>query len=179
MPGILADILSLMQHIESFNDDSKFIRLDRCLCCGRASPQLHGCYPRKADRSIAPEESLNPILIQRYYCSGCRRTCSVLPECLPPFRWYLWEVAQDALALMLMGKSLRAIAQVIVPSRRTIGRWINRFKEQFRLHKDVLCNHATDLGRTTVFTDFWRDCLDQVSLAQAMRLCHVAGVAIP
>ena len=179
MAGILADIFSLIQYSESFRDKSKLNRLDRCLCCGSARPQLHGCYPRKADRSGTCNESLNPILIQRYYCSACQRTCSVLPECLPPLRWYLWVVQQAALVLLLAGKSLRAIAQEVMPSRRTIGRWINRFKEQFRLHKDALCSHTADLGRATGFADFWQACLDQISLAQAMRLCHVAGVTIP
>jgi transposase-like protein len=179
MAGILADILSLIQYSELFKDKSRDHRLDRCLCCGKARPQLHGCYPRKADRSGASDESLNPIWIQRYYCPACQRTCSVLPECLPPLRWHLWAIQQAALVLLLAGKSLRAIAQEISPSRRTIGRWMNRFKEQFRLHKDVLCHHVTDLGRTTGFTDFWQACLGQISLAQAMRLCHVAGATIP
>ena len=65
MQGILAGIMSLMQHKES--QKLKQQRLERCLCCGRSFPWLHGCYPRKADRSSNQEESLNPILIQRYY----------------------------------------------------------------------------------------------------------------
>lgn len=175
MVGILAGVLSLLQH----QNAQEGYRLERCLCCGRANPHLHGRYPRKADRSNKSKGSLNPIFVQRYYCPECQRTSSVLPECIPPRRWYLWEVQQIALALLLTGKSLRATAQEIMPSRHTIGRWLNRFKAQWRLHKDVLCNHFADLGRTIDFDDFWQACFGQITLAQAMRLCHVAGALVP
>lgn len=177
MVGILAGILSLLQYQNDMNEEQH--RLERCLCCGRADPHFHGRYPRKADRSNKSGDSLNPILIQRYYCPECQKTCSALPECVPPRRWYLWEVQQVTLVLLLAGQSLRAIAKAVAPSRRTIGRWINRFKEQWHLHKDVLCNHFADLGRTINFNDFWMTCLGQISLAHAMRLCYVARVFIP
>jgi transposase-like protein len=178
MVRILANILSLIQHQQLTKEDKSKYRLENCLCCGKAKPHLHGGYPRKADRSTNSSESLNPIIIQRYYCPDCRRTCSILPECIPPRRWYLWEIQQIALMLLISGKSLRAVANVVIPSRRTIGRWINCFKEQFHFHKDVLCNHITELGRTIGFADFWQACLGHFSLAQAMRLCYVAGVPV-
>ena len=178
MGRIVAGILSLMQHQDTRSEQERY-RLDRCLCCGRAHPQLHGGYPRKADRASKSGGSLNPIFIQRYYCPSCQRTCSSLPECIPPRRWYLWEVQQVALALVLAGRSLRAIAEAILPSRHTISRWIKRFKEQWPFHKDVLCNHFADLGLAIDFNEFWQACLNQVALAQAMRLCHAAGVLVP
>jgi transposase-like protein len=177
MLHILADIMSLMQYKQS--QELNQHRLERCLCCGKQYPWLHGCYPRKADRSSNQEESLNPILIQRYYCPGCHKTCSVLPECIPPHRWYLWEIQQIALMLILKGASFNSTAKEIIPSRHTISRWIARIKEQFHLHKDTLCNHIIDLGRTIGFADFWQACLGHFSLAQAMRLCHVAGLPVP
>lgn len=177
MVHILAGILSLMQHKQS--QELNPHRLERCLYCGRLRPWLHGYYPRKADRSISQDDSLNPVFIQRYYCPGCRRASSVLPECLPPHRWYLWEVQQLALMLVLAGTSLCAAAKEIAPSRCTIGRWVSRFKEQLHLHKDVLCGHFIDLGQHVGFGAFWQACQDKISLAQAMRLCHVAGVPVP
>ena len=178
MAGILADILTLIQYQEMYIKDTKQPRLERCLCCGKAKLHRHGSYPRKADRS-GESESLNPIFIQRYYCPECRRTCSALPECMPPYRWYLWEVQQAALTLLLAGKSVYAASKVIAPSRHTIARWWTRFHERFRLHKDILCNHIADLGRTIAFSDFWINCLQEIPLSKAMRLCHVAGAFIP
>jgi len=177
MPWILSDIVSLAQYLAIFSKGE--LNKGRCLHCGKLGLWRHGCYLRKADRSSQSNQSLNPVYIQRYYCPDCGRTCSVLPECIPPHRWYLWEIQQMALSLLLAGKSLRAIGQKITPSRRTIGRWVNRFKEQLFVHKDTLCNHIIDLGRTTDFADFWQACLGHFSLAKAMRLCHVAEVPVP
>jgi transposase-like protein len=179
MVHIVADVVSLVQYLSTLNNGPERYRLKYCLCCGKAGVWLHGCYPRKADRSGLAEESLNPIWIQRFYCPDCRRTCSVLPECIPPRRWYLWEVQQVALLLILSGKSFYAAAKEIIPSRYTIARWTTRFKEQLHLHKDVLCNHFVELGRVVGFTDFWQACLKQIPLSSAMRLCHVAGVPVP
>src|SRR3990167_3742009 len=151
---ILAGIMSLVQYKKS--QESNQHRLERCPHCGRSSPWLHGHYPRKADRTGNQEESLNPIFIQRYYCPGCRKTCSVLPECLPPHRWYLWEVQQIAIMLILQETSFNAAAKNIAPSRHTISRWIASLKEKFHLHKDTLCGHFIDLGRTIGWTDFWQ-----------------------
>ena len=178
MAGILADILSLFQYHQLFSVETSQHRLERCLCCGKAKPHRHGGYPRKADRTTQ-SESLNPVIIQRYYCPECQRTCSVLPECLPPRRWYLWEVQQVALLLLLAGKSIRAIAKEITPSRRTISRWLGRFKDRLPAHKDALCSLVIDLGRTTSFSDFWQACLGHFTLAKAMRLCAVEGVPVP
>jgi transposase-like protein len=170
---------SLIQYLSEIKLNPEQFRPEQCPCCGKSGVWLHGSYPRKADRSNNPDESLNPFFIQRFFCPHCRRTCSVLPECLPPRRWYLWEVQQAALALLLAGKSLYAAAKKLTPSRQTLGRWHDRFVKQLYLHKDALCNHLADLGRTTGFSDFWAVSLKELSLAQAMRLCHVSGVTIP
>lgn len=179
MAFIVAGILSLTQYLALFEDRIKACRLKHCTHCGQSALWLHGCYARKADRSSRAGESLNPIPIQRFLCPHCQRTCSVLPECIPPRRWYLWEVQQVALLLWLAGKSLYAVAQAIAPSRHTIKRWVARFKEQFYLHKDALCHHFAGLGRTAGFTDFWQACLKPMPLSSAMYLCHVSGVTVP
>lgn len=177
MQGILTDITSLMQYLTILW--KKEVTTDQCPHCGMSGLWRHGGYPRKADRSSNGSDSLNPIFIQRYYCRHCHKTCSVLPECIPPRRWYLWDVQQMVLALYIVGTSLRRIAKQSTPSRYTVSRWIKRFKEQFFLHKDALCHHRVDLGRTTDITDFWNVCFNHFSLAKAMRLCHVAGVTVP
>lgn len=175
---IVAGIASLFQYSDLIKNRLNDIKPDRCLCCGRLKVWPHGKYPRKADRTNSAD-SLNPIWIQRYYCPACHKTFSVLPECLPPRRWYLWEVQQVALMLALAGVSFRAIENKIAPSRRTIRRWLNRFKEQIHFHKDILCGRFIELGRTFDFAAFWRTCLNTTSLAEAMRLCHASGVPVP
>lgn len=179
MVCIIAEIVSLVQYVNGLKEKSATFRLKKCLCCGKANPWHHGAYPRKADRENTGDKSLNPLSIQRFFCRYCRHTCSVLPECIPPHRWYLWDIQQIAFALFLSGKSLRAMAKQIMPSRRTIHRWVARFKERFLLQKDVLCSHFSDLGRKSCFADFWQACFATASLGSIMRLCHVAGVPVP
>lgn len=178
---ILSDIRCLSQYVMLLTDpdadSQESIRPAHCCHCGCAVLWIHGSYGRKADRS--PEGALNPVRIMRYLCAGCGRTCSALPECLPPRRWYSWEVQQAVLLLLLGGSSLRATASAVIPSRRTVGRWLIRFRESYRLHRDALCTHLADLGRTAGFEDFWPACFQDFSLAKSMRLCHAAGVSIP
>src|SRR5580693_3514463 len=159
MVHIVAKIVSLIQYVELIKKEPKMLRPDHCPVCGKAGVWFHGCYSRKADRANSGDSSLNPLLIQRFFCPNCCRTCSVLPECIPPRRWYLWEVQQVALLLVLAKKSFRVIANNIMPSRHTIKRWLTRLQEQFHLHKDTLCNHFIALGRTVNFSDFWSGCL--------------------
>jgi len=163
----------------SLKNSSEEIRLDHCLCCGKSNPWRHGGYFREADRINPSSESHNPVFIQRYYCPSCQKTCSVLPECIPPRRWYLWDLQQVILLLCLSGKSAYAVAKEQLPSYKTIKRWLDRFSEQFRFHKDTLCTHFPKLGRAINMIDFWQTVIQTMTLGKAMRLCHVTGVSIP
>jgi transposase-like protein len=154
-------------------------RLAKCPC-GKSNPHRHGTYDRKADRTGTIEESLNPVPIQRYYCPECKKTCSVLPECIAHNRWYLWEIQALALLLVFSKKSIFATANKMQISRQTISRWAGRLKEQLIFHKDILCNIFTDLGRTaTDLNDFWLSVFKQINFGAAMRFCHIGGVNIP
>ena len=102
-----------------------------------------------------------------------------MPECISPKRWYLWNLQQAAIVLVLAGKSLTATAKKVTPSRHTISRWLGRLKERFRLYKDVLTRHFIDLGRTDDFAGFWLACFKKIPLSQAMCFCNAAGVDIP
>ena len=177
MRPIMPDILSLDQYQEAQKNPKSF-RPSVCPYCGKAGLHCHGCYYRKADRSNTLARIL--VMIFRFLCTCCNRTCSVLPEYIPPRRWYLWnDFQQIAIAFVLAGKSLAATAKAIIPSRHTVSRWINRLKNQFQYHKDTLCTHVIDLGRTIGFDDFWPACFTQMPLSKAMLLCNVAGVNIP
>lgn len=178
MFGILAGFYSLIQY-KNEGENNQNNRLEQCPCCGKANPWRHGTYPRGSDRINKSSESLNPILIQRYYCPACRKTSSALPECIPPRRWYLWDMQSIALLLYLAGNTISAIESEIIPSRQTISRWIKRFQEQYRLYKDVLCGHFIELAQTNSMAAFWQNTLKIINLGEALRLCHVAGVVIP
>lgn len=179
MVHILSGIVSLMQYQNVLNSEKHYYALEKCLCCGKSNPQRHGRYSRQADRTNKSKDSLNPVFIQRYYCPSCNKTCSVLPECIPPRRWYLWDIQQAVLILCLGGKSICAAARALVPSRQTISRWMHRFTEHFHLHKDVLSSIFTSLGRSCTMADYWQVAFETLTLSQAMRLCHIAGVPIP
>ena len=179
MPYILPEIMSLIQYKNEIEPQLKEkSRPECCEHCGKLNPWCHGDYTRKAGRSDE-DKSLNPIKIQRYYCSDCQKTMSVLPECIPPRRWYLWEIQQVAILLFLLGGSARAIEKQVKPSRYTIKRWVSWLIVQFNLHKDVLCNHLPLCGVFINQVNFWRHIFDKLPLSTAMRLCHVAGVSIP
>jgi transposase-like protein len=174
---ILAKILTLVQSKMISSDNTP----ENCVCCGRQRPWRHGTRPRKPDRENSSSKSLNPIMIQRYYCNGCKKTFSALPECISPRRWYTWEAQQQVLLLFILGDSAYSIATKCTPSYKTISRWIVRAKEQFKLHKDTLgaIDKYKSLIRTRDFNDFWKVCFEKITLAAAMRICHVSEVIIP
>ena len=179
MLHILPEILSLIQYKNDVEHPSKEkLRPAQCENCGQLNPWCHGNYSRKSGRNDG-DAALNPMLIQRYYCSACKKTMSALPECIPPRRLYLWETQQTAILLMLLGSSARAVAKQIKPSRHTIKRWFAWLIVQFRLHKDALSSHFSSLGLFIEPVSFWKHVFEKFPLSTAMRLCHVSGVTIP
>ena len=177
--SIVANIFSLVHHWNLHRENPGYYRVAYCPHCGKAGLWFHGSYGRKADRESQPGESLNPVLIPRFFCPSCERTCSALPECIPPKRWYLWKIQEAALLAVLMGKSFSAVERELLPSRQTVSRWVSCFKVKFHLHKDTLCGLFPDLGHAVGFGDFWRTFLGTQPLSTGMRLCHVSGVEIP
>ena len=147
MPIILPDILTLAQHVKTLNEELKRYYPDHCSHCGHLILWFHGYYPRKSDREHALHESLNPILIPRFFCAHCKKTCSVLPECISPRRWYLWILQQHVLLQLLAGSRVNAVHNshaappLITPSRSTIARWWQRLQEQLQQQRDALCAH--------------------------------------
>jgi hypothetical protein len=131
MTSIISGILSLPQYLISLKEQPSKYKLKYCPYpdCGAVGLWGHGCRYRKADRENNPT-SLNPIPIVRLYCPACGHTCSVLPECIPPFRWYLWLLQQMAIKLFFSGISFNKISQQLSPSRWTLSRWINRLTSQ-------------------------------------------------
>jgi len=179
MFSILANIPSLIKHLEIINTDPEYYRSKACPHCGMSGVWFHGHYDRKADRENSGAESLNLIPILRFFCNHCKKTHSVLPECIPPRRWYLWIIQQAVILGLCAGKSLRSVSQNVSPARSTCRRWWQQLQEAFVLHRDALSVSIYQLGSFDTVATFWNYCLQQMSLAKAMHLCHLSGIIIP
>jgi hypothetical protein len=181
MVCIFASILSLTQHLSTLNKNPEKYFINQCphSDCGKSGLWGHGFRYRKSDREQDEQSTLNPIPIQRLCCPSCKRTCSVLPECISPWRWYLWLIQEEALKLYLAGHTLNKISQRIKPSRWTISRWLIRLKEQFKEHAFHLKSQWSDLGYHATFNDFWMATLNKISLSHAMLFLNNQKVFVP
>lgn len=127
MRPIISGILSLFQYLRIYREEPQQFRPQRCSHCGSPTLWCHGHYDRKSDHEPG---TLNPIPITRFYCPLCHHTCSVLPECIPPRRWYLWLVQQAVFLLKLYRHPCRQINRQLKPSRHTISRWWRQWQER-------------------------------------------------
>lgn len=174
MTCIITGIVTLDQYLEILKNDPAQLRSVRCPHCGLAGVWAHGAYSRKPDRS--KPSSLNPIPILRFYCRGCHKTCSALPECIPARRWYQWPVQQMALT----SSSQREAARATGAARSTVARWRDWLAERTMGFRNVLVGLHADLGRAgDAIADFWSACFVIMPMGAAMRLCHAAGVPVP
>jgi len=169
MHRIVAGITTIEQHLEAIRQCPEAYRPPCCPHCGRKILWQHGHYERKADRR-AGQVSRNPVPICRYCCSACRRTCSRLPACIAPRRWYDWSVQQTVLERRLNGSPSRQCASCGGPERRTVGRWWNWLQQHSLLFEFHLRARCAELGRATDFSAFWRRVFATLGLTQAMTL---------
>ena len=154
----------------------------RPACCPHCqSPVLwgHGSYPRKPDREGNP--TLNPIPILRFYCPSpsCGRTCSVLPECIAPRRWYPWKTQENCLKAVLSGEDVRAIERQFTPSRQTIARWMHWAVDRFKAFCPDLRSRFPDLGYESDVFDWWERLFEKISLSAAMVILNANGIVVP
>lgn len=170
MHRIVGSITSLAQHLIAVITDPEQYRPEACPHCRRGGVWRHGCYHRKADRGAGDEESLNPVPVLRFLCRACARTCSRLPACIAPRRWYGWAVQQAVLVLLLAGASLHQCARSSGRDRRTVRRWCDWLGERGEQFAFFLRGRWPELGRMADFESFWRNVIDEVSLQQAMVL---------
>jgi hypothetical protein len=121
MQRIVASVTTLGQHLEALDTNPEVYRPQACPHCQLSGLWRHGCYHRKADRS-AGGQTRNPIAVLRFLCRECLRTCSRLPLCIAPRRWYGWAVQQMVLALLLIGLLRVNQDEKRVVSRRNVTR---------------------------------------------------------
>jgi hypothetical protein len=182
MPCIIPGVLSLAQYLISLKKSRREYFLENCPHpdCGKTGLWCHGFRYRKTDRGNSDQEaSMNPIPILRLYCPSCRHTCSLLPECIPSLRWYLWRIQQAAIALFFSSMSINKISQTISPSRWTISRWIKRLKIQHELHALHLKTKWSWLGYHSSLNTFWSALLEKIDLSYAMLFLNSQGVFVP
>lgn len=167
MNRIVGSIASLAEHLIAMVTDPEVYRPQACPHCRYARVWRHGCYHRKADRAGG---SLNPVPVLRYLCGACVRTCSRLPACIAPRRWYDWAVQQAVLLLVLSGISLNSCARCSGRDRRTVRRWRDWLYERGEQFEFFLRSRLPELGRFADFNSFWRNVIEELSLQQAMVL---------
>ena len=168
MHRIVASITTLDQHLDAVATDSDVYRPRVCPHCNLGGVWRHGCYHRKADRSRGSGESRNPVAVLRFLCRGCLRTCSRLPACIAPRRWYDWAVQQVVLLVLLSGSSLHGCCRCTGFDRRTARRWGDWLKERSETFAFFLRSRFAQLGRSADHDSFWSNVINTMSLAQAM-----------
>lgn len=169
MHRILASVTTLEQHLFAVTAaDGDIYRPLACPYCLVAGLWRHGCYHRKADRDGAASESLNPVPVPRYLCPACERTCSRLPLCIAPRRWYDWVMQQVVLVLLLAGCSVHHCCRSTCRARSTVRRWRDWLQSRSEEFCFYLRSRFPELGRHADRDAFWRHVIEGMSLATAM-----------
>ena len=166
MRRIVAGVTTLEKHLETIRQEPEVYRPPSCPHCGIKLLCQHGYYYRKADRRVQ-RPSLNPVPIGRYRCGGCRRTCSRLPECIAPRRWYPWSVQQQSLSPRV-GAAPAECGDDGQPAVRSIDRWWRWLRDRGPLFAFHLRARFPELGRASEFCDFWRQVFATLGLPRAM-----------
>jgi hypothetical protein len=179
MTRILPDIDLLKQHQQRVQSDPDAFRPACCPHCGMAGLHLHGHYERNVPKGEGLSLLLGVLLILRFLCPGCRRSCSCLPACLSPRRHYWWRSQQGVLGLLVAGQSIHQVAKVTMPYYRTILRWWKRLEACFDTHALSLRSRFPDLGRSVGLKGFWSRCFSIMSLEQAMGWLDHEGITVP
>ena len=170
MNRIVATVTSLAQHRSLLVRDPELYRPPACPHCGLGKLWRHGCYQRKVELGVGSNAVREPVPIPRFRCPGCQRTCSRLPACIAPRRWYDWLVQQAVLLLLLGGGSVRECARCTGRARSTVRRWRDWLHERGECFAFFLRSRLPELGRWAEFESFWRNVIDGLSLQQAMVL---------
>ena len=176
MHRIVPGIASLEQHLQTLTSNPEAYRPAQCAQCGRGGLWGHGFYERKADRGTG---ELNPIPVPRFWCPGCKHSCSRLPACIAPRRWYDWAKQQAVLIALLMDASLCACAPthgIGVDTARRWWRWLQERTEVFRFR---LLTHWIEWGRAVDWRGFWRLAFESLTLRDSMAWLDNQGITVP
>ena len=185
MRPILSEIYTFSQHIITYLclSEDKY-KPNQCPHCGFSTLWNHGTYPRCSDRIHSSQNTYNDLLIPRYRCAdqeNCGKTCSTLPECLAPRRWYPWINQQWLLYCLLLGWTIKQCNKYFPMSRSTIMRWKKWLNESSVTFHSYLKNKFPKLGYfdLTTQTNLWLSCFEHYSLSHLMVFLNNQGLIIP
>ena len=178
MYRIVSGIITLSQHIETLRKTPQVYRPSCCPNCGLGRPWRHGFYTRKAERRPLPGNDPS-VLIPRFRCAGCRLTCSRLPSCIAPRRWYSWLFQQQILQFLLMTCSLRGCSAAFSLCRSTVRRWWNWLESHSSSFEFHLRSRFSEWGRTTDRKSFWQKAMSIMPLSEIMACLDFEGVDVP
>jgi hypothetical protein len=168
MNRILGAITSLDQHFVEVANGGDVYRPLNCPYCQGGGLWRHGCYFRKADHVASSDEPRRLVPILRFLCRLCARTCSCLPACIAPRRWYDWGIQQVVLLMVMTGISLLHCCQQTGRARSTVRRWRNWLHARTDSFAFFLRSRFPELGRVSDSDTFWHQVMNTFSLAQAM-----------
>lgn len=167
MNRILGAITTLDQHFDELANGGHAYQPARCPHCQAGGLWHHGCYHRKADRVALGDTSRNPVPILRFMCNACLRTCSRLPACIAPRRWYDWATQEVVLLLLLAGGSLRQGCRQSGCARSTLRRWQLWLQARSAQMVFTLRSRVPQLGRVPD-SQFWQQVITSMSLTGVM-----------
>ena len=124
-------------------------------------------------------KTLNPIPIPRFICKYCKRTASVLPECIAPRRWYMWHVQQAVISQMFVNGNLRSISKSHFIGLSTCRRWWDSLEYKYPAHTSVLYCYYPELGKCADCRSFWLAYFQKLPLSKAMLTCHLDKIVVP
>lgn len=179
MCRMIGSIRTLAQHFLTLNIAPSVYKPKRCPQCKHGVLWAHGVYYRQGDRSLISEKRSVSTPVPRFRCPHCNTTCSRLPGCLSPRRWYPWDAQAMALFLVFRGNSLALIRKLVVASEDTIRRWrawLAEHAETFEFHLRSVFSH---LGRNGQGEDFWYAALREKELSRMMATVCRLGEAVP
>jgi len=120
--------ISLKQYLK-LGKENQFPEFPSCPCCFAQKPLLgHGFYERNAVKG----KTSQIVLIQRYYCSCCKKTFSVLPSFLHPRFQYTLEYIMLLLQDIFLEKKNRSYRQLRYFYKHRFLKNINRLQMFFR-----------------------------------------------
>jgi len=181
MRPILSEIRTFRQHLVTLSRAPEKYKPSNCPYCHSIKLWCHGYYPRKPDRLHIGYYSHNDLSVARFKCTdeNCGRTCSTLPECFSPRRWYPWINQQWCLWFLLAGYSINQVDKLFPMARSTIVRWNNWLSDRFNLFHRLLKNKFPDFGYFENKVIFWSTWLDNYSLSHAMVTLNNQQIVIP